>query len=131
MNSDRDAEFTEFMSARMVKSQTAKALDTLRRSVGTGYDHEPTRRPASFPGNGDPGTPAIINGYRVTTWKSAAGDQDGVPFSAGSTLCAALDGNDIQISVTATRRDVTATSIFAHLKLFGPDPADWTTKPIG
>jgi hypothetical protein len=90
--------------------------------------YKPTR---GFCTTSPPGTPAIINGYRVTTWKSAAGDLHGVPFQAATTLCAALDGKDIQITVTGTNRGVTATSIFAHMKLFGSDPADWTTKPIG
>jgi RNA polymerase sigma factor (sigma-70 family) len=37
-----------------VKSQTAKALEALRRSAGSGYDDGPARRPARFPGSGEP-----------------------------------------------------------------------------
>jgi RNA polymerase sigma-70 factor (sigma-E family) len=37
-----------------IKSQTAKALETLRRSVGPGYDQTPSRRPARFPDHADP-----------------------------------------------------------------------------
>ncbi len=37
-----------------IKSQTAKALDTLRASVGPGYDDAPSRRPARFAGSGEP-----------------------------------------------------------------------------
>jgi DNA-directed RNA polymerase specialized sigma24 family protein len=76
-----------------------------------------------------PDATAVINGIRVALWNEEAGKLHGVPYPAGQTLCAAADGEDIQIDVTGTQPGV--TSLFAHLKLLGPDPADWTTRPIG
>jgi hypothetical protein len=79
-----------------------------------------------------PGTREIINGYRVAIWKLAAGQSRTNRWPAQEQLCTpvAADGMQVEISVTGRFRDVSAASIFAHLKLFGPDPRDWTTRPI-
>jgi hypothetical protein len=78
------------------------------------------------------GTREIINGYRVAIWKLAAGRSRTNRWPAQQELCTptAADGMGISIFVTGAYRDMSAASIFAHLKLFGPDPRDWPTKPI-
>jgi hypothetical protein len=77
------------------------------------------------------GMRSVINGIQVTIWPQPAGESHGVRSPAGQTLCAAAAGQDIQIDVYRTYPGVTAASIFAHLRLFGSDPANWSTRPIG
>ena len=42
------------------------------------------------------------------------------------------DPLSVQVSVGERRPAFDVTTIFAHLKLLGPDPANWTTtRPVG
>jgi hypothetical protein len=69
----------------------------------------------------------MIAGYPVTVTRVAAGRQ-----AAVQGLCAArADGLSVSIGVTGNHPVADVTGIFAHLRLLGPDPANWTTKPIG
>jgi hypothetical protein len=75
------------------------------------------------------GRPAskVINGYRVKTAR--------VPAIGSSPreqqLCAAdADGLYVFINEIGNRPAMSAVSVFAHLRLLGTSPADWTTQPI-
>jgi hypothetical protein len=69
----------------------------------------------------------MIAGYPVTITRVPAGSQPAV-----QQLCAArADGLSVSITVTGNHPVADVTGIFAHLRLLGPDPANWTTKPIG
>jgi hypothetical protein len=69
----------------------------------------------------------MIAGYPVTVTRVPAGRQ-----AAVQDLCAAhADGLSVSITVTGNHPVADVTGIFAHLRLLGPDPANWTTKPIG
>jgi hypothetical protein len=73
-------------------------------------------------------TRSVIAGYPVTITIVPPGKVDG----AYHGVCAAnADGLWVQVSVGERRPAFAVTKIFAHLKLFGPDPANWTTQPIG
>jgi hypothetical protein len=69
--------------------------------------------------------PAVINGYGVTL----GGDKD---FWPQYELCApSADGLFVTI-YTGARPTISPADLFAHhLRLLGPDPAHWTTQPIG
>lgn len=68
----------------------------------------------------------IIHGYRVVETKL---DRGGVR----QDLCSAhADGLSIYISQFGAHPPMTPDNLFRdHLRLLGPDPAKWTTKPIG
>jgi len=82
-------------------------------------------QPCSF----TPGESArsVVAGYRVTTTTG--------PFKLGGTfheVCAAsADGLWVDVTLSGRHAAVDVATIFAHLKLLGPDPANWTTNPIG
>jgi hypothetical protein len=84
--------------------------------------------PASAGGSGCELEPAsadrneIVNGYHVTTATTRQGSQ----------ICAPdADGLHVYI-FTGAGVTPDALAIFAHhLRLLGPDPARWTTRPIG
>jgi hypothetical protein len=64
----------------------------------------------------------IINGFRVTTTMTAKGTQ----------ICA-LHARGMSVYIfTGAKVMPDAIAIFAHhLRLLGPDPAAWTTQPLG
>jgi hypothetical protein len=69
----------------------------------------------------------VLAGYQVTV---AAG-----PFKLGGAfheLCAASAGGlSVDVLIAGGHPTVGVTTIFTHLKLLGPDPANWATDPIG
>jgi hypothetical protein len=69
--------------------------------------------------------PAVINGFHVTL----GGDKTLPPQAE---LCAA-DAEGLLVWITVdTRPTISPADLFAHhLRLLGPDPAHWTTQPIG
>jgi hypothetical protein len=77
----------------------------------------------------------IINGYRVVVTHRPGGTAgDGgsaVPPSQG--LCAAdADGLALEIGQQGAHPPISVARLFRdHLRLLGPNPANWTTKPIG
>jgi hypothetical protein len=86
------------------------------------------RKAGSLNQCGPGGQAKVINGYRVSV--SGGPAQGWNP--ASQYLCSAnADGLYVQIAVIGSHPVATATQIFAHLKLYGPDPAKWTTRPIG
>jgi hypothetical protein len=68
----------------------------------------------------------IIHGYRVVETKLQRG-------GVRQDLCSAhADGLSIYISQFGAHPPMTPDTLFRdHLRLLGPDPAKWTTKPIG
>jgi hypothetical protein len=82
--------------------------------------------PRSFYGNppcyrGEPGS-KIINGYQVV-----------VTNMTKEQLCAPrARGLIVVISEFGARPAISVNSLFGHhLRLLGPNPANWTSKPIG
>jgi hypothetical protein len=68
----------------------------------------------------------VIAGHQVTVTRIPPGRQP-----AEQNLCAAdADGLNVSILITGNHPVMNVTEVFAHLRLFGPDPARWTTKPI-
>ncbi len=66
----------------------------------------------------------MINGYPVTI--------DSIAKIHWQTLCADdADGLDVFIHVGGAHPVMSVASVFAHLRLYGPNPVHWTTKPIG
>jgi hypothetical protein len=70
----------------------------------------------------------VIGGYRVTVTH--------LPATPGNQpeqhLCAAdAGGLAVLLSVNGRHPVQSAVTVFRHLRLLGPDPADWTTAPIG
>ncbi len=69
----------------------------------------------------------VINGYKVDTfWASAVHPPDW-------SLCAPdADGVWVFLTAPTGKSDKLSTliSVFAHMRLLGPDPAGWTTNPI-
>jgi hypothetical protein len=73
-------------------------------------------------------TRSVIAGYPVTITIVPPGKIDG----AYHGVCAAnADGLWVQVSVGERRPAFDVTRIFAHLRLLGPNPANWTTQPVG
>jgi hypothetical protein len=71
-------------------------------------------------------TQTAIAGHQVTVTRIPA---DHGP--AEQNLCAAdADGLSVSVQITGNHPVMDVTEVFAHLTLFGPDPANWTTKPI-
>ncbi|HEV2376095.1 MAG TPA: hypothetical protein VGS19_28490, partial [Streptosporangiaceae bacterium] len=64
----------------------------------------------------------VINGWHVDVETSPVGSQ----------VCTAnADGLSVYLS-TGPRATPSAVGVFAHhLRLLGPDPAHWTTRPTG
>jgi hypothetical protein len=51
---------------------------------------------------------------------------------AEQDLCASdVDGLAVDIVTSGSHPPMDVTALFAHLRLLGPDPANWTTRPIG
>jgi|HubBroStandDraft_5_1064220.scaffolds.fasta_scaffold10320_2 hypothetical protein len=70
--------------------------------------------------------PAVINGYQVETTRQVVAGHQTVWY-----LCAP-DADGLYVILGANSPAVNLTGIFAHhLRLLGPDPANWTTRPIG
>lgn len=70
-------------------------------------------------------TTRVINGYKVTI------DHD-VKFWPQYQLCAS-DANGVFVLINVgSRPAITPVQLFAsHVRLLGPDPANWTTNPVG
>jgi hypothetical protein len=66
-----------------------------------------------------------INGYQVLVASPRT-------VAYGSFACAGNAHGLFIVIITPGRGMADATGLFArHIRLLGPDPADWTTKPIG
>lgn len=81
----------------------------------------------SRPGCGSAGTRTVLNGYHVIiTWI----DQHGAdPIE---NVCAnRADGLQVQTHSDGRHVVASASAVFAHLKLFGPDQANWPATPFG
>jgi hypothetical protein len=75
--------------------------------------------------------PAVIAGYPVTITRGQVDLGSDVPTVALQELCAAdADGLAIDVFVYGNQPAIDVTQLFAHLRLLGPDPANWTTKPV-
>jgi hypothetical protein len=70
----------------------------------------------------------VINGYQVLV--------SGLPAYGGNAPSAEVcannaDGLYVLVSFNGNQAVAAATQIFTDLKLYGTDPADWTTRPLG
>jgi hypothetical protein len=73
-------------------------------------------------------TQGVVAGYPVTVTRVPAGSGG----AAVQELCAAnAAGLSVDIFVQGNHPAADVTTVFAHLRLLGPDPAHWTTQPIG
>jgi hypothetical protein len=69
-----------------------------------------------------------VAGLQVTVTRIPAGTGE----AAEQDLCtSSADGLSVDIVMSGSKPPIDVTSLFAHLRLLGPDPAHWTTKPIG
>jgi hypothetical protein len=69
-----------------------------------------------------------VAGHQVTVTRVPAGN--GEP--AEQDLCAKnVDGLSVDIDTSGNHPPMDVTGLFAHLRMLGPDPARWTTRPIG
>ncbi len=92
--------------------------------AGPGRIHSDCVRPFG-PGNTARLRSAMINGYRVDTFIEKS------PTPPSWALCTA-DADGVDVSVVAGTSRAEVGEIFAHhLRLLGPDPAHWTTRPVG
>ena len=85
-------------------------------------------RPAGSPaGCPSAGTRTVINGYQVViTWS----DKDGA--DPVEDVCASnADGFLLYTHSVGKHLVAPAPVVFAHLRLFGPDPAKWPATPFG
>ena len=85
-------------------------------------------RPAgSTPGCPSAGSRTVINGYQVVI---AWSDKHGADPS--EDVCASnADGFLLYTHSVGKHLVASAPAVFAHLKLFGPDPAKWPATPFG
>jgi hypothetical protein len=75
--------------------------------------------------DGPPEATRVINGYRVQVGATA---KDQWPTSA---LCASHAGGVFAWIATGSHSAISPAGLFAHhLRLLGPDPANWTSKLI-
>ena len=64
----------------------------------------------------------VIHGYPVEILR--------LPAFGEQQLCAPdADGLRVEVSITGKHPATNVIWIFSHLRLFGPDPANWPTKP--
>jgi len=64
-----------------------------------------------------------VGGYRVHI--------ENTPGGGGQSVCAYLDGLRVGVWVRGGNAP-SAVSVFAHdIRVLGPDPARWTTRPVG
>jgi hypothetical protein len=67
-----------------------------------------------------------LAGHQVTITRKPAGVEP-----AEQDLCAAnVNGLAVEILTAGNHPPIDVTALFARLRLLGPDPARWTTKPI-
>jgi hypothetical protein len=71
------------------------------------------------------GDQELINGYLVTIRRAV-----GYPYFQGLCTPYGAGGLDVSINVNGAYPGVTAASLFAHLRLLGPDPRSWTIRPL-
>jgi hypothetical protein len=73
------------------------------------------------------GTAEVINGYHVVVSWVVRGGPDPI-----ENVCATnADGLQVQTNSYGKHLVASAPAVFAHLKLFGPDPANWPATPFG
>jgi hypothetical protein len=73
----------------------------------------------------------VINGYRVAVRTARGVPPTGGPPRPYQAVCTSdADGLFVEVSVTGSHPPLTAVQVFGRLKLLGPDPARWTTKPL-
>ena len=79
-------------------------------------------------GEGCPAANRTVGGYRVnfSSYPAVRGNPP------GQQLCAA-DADGLSVDIATSGRAVpSVVSVFAHdTRLLGPDPANWTTRPLG
>ncbi len=81
--------------------------------------------PAVTKGPCGPGTAEVIDGYRVAVQQISG---RAIPFER---VCACdVHGLSVSVTIEGSRPFASATVIFTHLRLFGPDTAHWTTRPV-
>lgn len=67
---------------------------------------------------------SVIAGYSVTVTRA--------PTDSVEELCVAdADGLTVDVIVNGNQPAIDVTQVFAHLRLLGPDPAHWSTSPVG
>ena len=70
--------------------------------------------------------PVIVAGHHVTVSRIPAGREP-----AEQDLCTEdADGLSVEVLIIGNHVPVGVTTLFAHMRLLGPDPAHWTTRPI-
>jgi hypothetical protein len=88
--------------------------------------------PAGQPPTGCPVTPGqsqqtTLDKYPVTILQTPAGHEQ-----AEQSLCAAdADGLAVSIVISGNHPPISVSQLFARIRLLGPNPAHWTTGPIG
>ncbi len=88
--------------------------------------------PASQQAGSCPATPGqaqqtTLNNYPVTILQIPAGQEP-----AEQSLCTTdADGLAVSIVIAGNNPPISVSQLFTRIRLLGPDPADWTTKPIG
>jgi hypothetical protein len=93
--------------------------------VPTGFPTVTIKGPKPCTDNPAGPTLSVITGHRITFFAPSR------PKVARYVCVANIDGLTVGVGVTGRHPIADATTIFAHLRLFGPDPANWTTKPVG
>lgn len=111
---------SEYRLARGTALLSAGHVDELLNTAQIGAGPAVTKGPCG------PGTAAVLDGYKVAIQQISS---TSIPFERVS----ACDVHGVSVSVTiqGSRPFASATVIFAHLTLFGPDTAHWTTRPVG
>ena len=73
----------------------------------------------------------VINGYRVAIRTARAVPPTGGQPGPYQDVCTPdAGGLFVEVIVTGSHPPLTAVQVFGQLKLLGPDPARWTTKPL-
>jgi hypothetical protein len=91
------------------------------------------RRLASFcPFNAARTPSQVINGYQVAARSTRGVPPTGDPPVRYQDVCTPdAGGLFAEVAVTGSHPQLTAVQVFGRLKLLGPDPARWTTTPLG
>ena len=92
---------------------------------------QPRRLASSCPFNAARTPSQVINGYRVAVRTARGVPPTGGPPGRYQDVCTPdAGGLFVEVAVTGSHPPLTAVQVFGRLKLLGPDPARWTTKPL-
>ena len=120
---DNGTQFTTMALGRHPSPRTSEPPDSLFLRVGIGRALlPPCNRRLSC-------QTTVINGYKVylTTLVQPHGQPADHSLNAPNAA-----GLNLEIDVIGPRAPLSPAAIFArYLKLLGPDPANWTTQPVG